>query len=183
MTVPWSQEGTVDESSLLLGDWSEVFAQDLSGNNYRIGNAPEGVLEIGREFVEHASTKFPRTTDLVIPSKVWMKFSGKIEEINRMNVSWLLGQSLAPANDYLYVGALETPTYFQFRGARKRVSDGVRIHFRMHKCLIRSLFSIGGGDGFANAPLELEAMDDTDGTYGGSATNPLGWIWVPAKQT
>jgi len=178
--VPWSEEGTVDESALLLGDWSEVFAQS-GANNYRIGNVPEGVLEVSREYVEHIGTSFPRRVDLIVPSRVSMKFSGVVEEINSMNVSWLLGQTLAPAHNYLYVGKLETPTYFTFRGARKRVSDGVRIHFRMHKCLVRSVFSLGGGDDWTNSPLELDALDDEDGDYGGSSDDPLGWIWVPTK--
>ena len=182
MPVNWSQEGTIDESSLLVGDWSEVFAE-VSGAAYRIGNVPEGVLEIGREFIEHVDTSFPRKVDLVIPSKVWMKFTGQVEEVNRQNVSWLLGQTLAPASDYLYVGVLQTPTYFTFRGARIRVSDSVRIHFKMHKCLLRSLFSLAGGDDFISSPLEIEALNDTDGDYGGSASSPLGWIWVPAKET
>jgi len=178
VTIPWSREGTVDESSLLVGDWSEVFVQS-GGNNYRIGNAPDGVLEVGREFIEHTSTKFPRTIDVIIPSKVWMKFTGTIEEINDMNVSWLLGQSIAPSSNYLYVGALQTPVYVTFRGARIRVSDEVRIHFRIHKALVRSVFSLGGGDDWTNSPLEVEALDDAQADYGGSADDPLGWIWVP----
>lgn len=180
MPVNWSQEGTIDESSLLLGDWSEVFA-DVSGVAYRIGSVPEGVLEVGREFIEHVDTSFPRTVDLVIPSKIWMKFTGQVEEVHQQNVSWLLGQTLTPTSNYLYVGDLQAPVYFTFRGARIRISDSVRIHFKMHKCLVRSLFSLAGGDDFISSPLELEAMNDKDGTYGGSSTDPLGWLWVPDK--
>jgi len=178
--VNWSQEGTIDEASLLLGDWSEVFAES-GGNAYRIGNVPEGVLEVGREFIEHVDTSFPRTVDLVIPSKVWMKFSGQVEEVHQQNVSWLLGQTLTPTSNYLYAGDLQAPVYFTFRGARIRISDSVRIHFKMHKCLVRSLFSLAGGDDFISSPLELEAMNDKGGDYGGSATDPLGWLWIPDK--
>jgi len=174
----FTQEGTYDESSLLVGDWSEIYAE-ITGTQYRIGNVPEGVLEIGREFMEHIDTSFPRTTDLVVATRVWMKYTGKVEEINCQNVSFLLGQSLSCSSNYLYVGDLETPTYFTLFGKRTRVSDGVDIVFRIHKCLQRSLFSLGGGDEWAGSPLEVEGLNDVDGDYGGSSTDPLGWIWVP----
>jgi hypothetical protein len=178
----FTQEGTWDESSLLVGDWSEVYVE-LTGTQYRVGNVPEGVLEIGREFIEHVDTSFPRMTDLVVQSRVWMKYTGKVEEVNVENVAWLLGQSLSPTSNYLYIGDIASPLYHTFFGQRIRVSDQVAIVFRMHKCLVRSLFSLGGGDEWAGSPLEIEALNDTDGDYGGSATDPLGWIWVPDRQS
>ena len=173
------QEGTYDETSLLVGDWSEVYAEPLAGARLRIGNVPEGVLEIGREFYEHIDTSFPRTTDVIIPTRVWMKFTGKVEEIHRKNVSMLLGQTLAPTSNYLYVGDLDTPSYFTFFGKRTRVSDNVDIVFRFHKAMQRSLFSLAGGDEAQGSPLEIEALNDKDAEFGGAAADPLGWIWVP----
>lgn len=183
MAHDFLQEGTIDESALLLGDWSEIYAESAGNPRLRIGNVPDGVLEIGREFIEHISTKFPRTVDLVVPSRVWMKFTGKVEEIHRRNVSFLLGQTLNPTSSYSYIGALTNPEYFTFYGKRTRVSDSVDIVFRMHKCLVRSLFSLGGGDEWTGSPLEIEALDDTDADYGGSVTDPLGYIWTPANAT
>ena len=183
MAHNFTQKGTYDESSLLVGDWSEVYAEPSAGARLRIGNVPEGVLEIGREFYEHQSTKFPRTTDFIVATRVWMKFTGTVEEIHRKNVSFLLGQTLNPTTSYTYVGDIDTLTFFTFFGKRTRVSDEVDIIFRMHKCLQRSAFSLGGGDETQGSPLEVEALDDTDADYGGSSTDPLGWIWTPSQGT
>lgn len=179
MAHNFTQEGTYDESALLYGDWSEIYAEK-SSVQYRIGNCPEGVLEVGREYIEHQDTSFPRTTDLVVPTRVWMKYTGKVEEINSQNTSWLMGQTLnVSGQNYLYVGDLQNPYYFSLYGKRTRVSDSVDIVFKMHKCLVRSVFSLGSGDEWAGSPLEIEALNDVDGDYGGSASDPLGWIWVP----
>jgi hypothetical protein len=176
----FSREGTYDEAALLVGSWSEVIAEK-SGNHYHVGNVKDGVLEIGREYYEHVSSAFPRKTDLVVATRVWMKFTGVVEEIHRQNVSWLSGRALNPTSDYIYVGILSTSYYFTFHGRRVRISDGVNIEFRMHKCMTRNLFSLGSGDEAMGSPLEVEGLDDTEGGYGGSAASPIGWIWVPAK--
>ncbi len=179
MALNFTKEGTYDETALIGGDWSEVYAE-ISGNPYRVGNVPNAQLEIGREFLEHVDTSFPRTVDQIIPTRVWMKFTGEVEEIHNQNVSWMMGQTLAPGSqNYLYVGDLQTPIYFTFFGKRVRFSDGVEIVFRMHKCIVRSVFSLSGGDEYAASPLELEALNDVDSDYGGSSTMPLGWIYAP----
>ena len=178
----FNQEGTIDSNAILVGDWSEILAQTSTGKIKRLGNCPEGTLEIGREFYEHINTAFPRKTDLVVQTRVWMKFTGVLEEIHNENVSFLLGQTIDPgAQRYLYVGALGSLVYFTFRGRRVRISDSVSIEFKMHKCLTRNLFTIAGGDEAQGSPIEVEALDDTAGDWGGSSTMPLGWIYVPRK--
>jgi hypothetical protein len=57
----------------------------------------------------------------------------------------------------------------------------VVIEFRMHKCMTRNLFSLGSGDEAMGSPMEVDALDDTDGNYGGSSTSPIGWLWVPNR--
>lgn len=174
----FTKEGTVDVSAILVGSWSEVLA-NVSGTDYQIGNVPEGQLEIGREFYEHVSTAFPRRTDLVVQTRVWMKFTGTVEEIHKQNVNWLMGGLISSTNNYVYVGQFTSLNYFTFLGKRTRISDGVTIEFRMHKCLVRSVFSLASGDEAQGSPLEVEGLDDEQGDFGGSATSPVGWIWVP----
>ena len=176
----FTNKGGVDISAYLLGDWSEIIAI-ASNLNYSLGNCPEGALEISREFYRHEDTQFPRKVDLVIPVRVGMKFTGRLEEIHNQNVSLLLGQTLAvePQN-YIYVGVLAQSYFFSLRGMRERVSDGVALEFRIHKCIQSALFSLGGGDETQSSPLECEGLDDTAGGYGGSAAMPLGWIYVPS---
>lgn len=177
----FTNPGGVDTNAYLVGDWEEVLA--LKSNViYRLGNCPEGVLEISREYYRHEDTQWPRKVDWVAPIRTGMKFTGRLEEINAQNVSMLLGQTLAVgAQNYLYVGAQSSTYYFTLRGNRVRPQDNLTIEFQIHKCLQTSLFSLGGGDEAQGAPLECEGLDDAAGNYGGSSTNPLGWIYVPTK--
>jgi len=176
----FTKQGGVDESAYVVGHWSEVLA-NVSATDYYIGNCPDGTLEISREYYTHEDTSLPRKVDLVVPIRTGMKFSGTVEEINRQNVSWLLGQTLAPSSNYIYVGAMAPAQFFTFRGRRHRPSDNVAIEFCMWKCMVSSLFSLGSGDDAQGSPLEVIALDDTDGDYGGGSTDPLGYIWVPDK--
>jgi len=176
----FTKEGGVDTSSYLVGSWSEILAVKNS-TNYYIGNTPEGVLEVSKEYYQHEDTSFPRRVDLVVPIRTGMRFTGVVEEIHGQNVSWLLGQTLATNSNYIYVGALAQSYYFTFRGRRIRVSDGEQIEFCIWKCLINSLFSLGSGDEAQGSPVEVTGLDDTNGDYGGSATAPLGYILVPDK--
>lgn len=178
MYTGFTKQGANDETSYLVGSWSEIVAV-INTTDYKLGNCPDGVLEMSREFYTHEDTSFPRKIDLVVPIRTGMKFSGKMEEIHRQNVSLLLGQSLAPSANYLYIGVLSTAYFFSLRGRRMRISDGFAIEFCMWKCMTTSLFSLGSGDEVQSSPFEATAMEDSDGDYGGSATSPLGWVYVP----
>jgi hypothetical protein len=175
----FTKEGGVDTTSYLVGSWSEILAV-ASSVDYQIGNCPEGVLEVSREYYTHEDTSFPRKVDLVVPVRTGMKFTGVIEEIHAPNVSFLLGQTLAVSGqNYIYIGSLTTSYFFTLRGRRTRISDGTTIEFAMWKCLVSSLFSLGSGDEAQGSPLEVTGLDDTDGDYGGSSSAPIGFIWVP----
>lgn len=178
----FSKEGAIDEGSYVIGDWSEIVAVK-SSTNYRIGNCPDGVLEMSREFYTHESTQFPRRVDFVACIRTGMKFGGKVEEIHRQNVSMLLGQTLAPSVNYIYIGPLQTSYCFTLRGKRVRPADGFAIEFCMWKVFVTSLFSLGGGDELQGSPFEAVALDDDDGDYGGSPGAPLGYIYVPTEGT
>ena len=179
MYAGFTKEGGIDITSYLVGDWSEIIARQ-GGTDYQIGNCPEGVLEVSREYYTHEDTSFPRKADLVVPIRTGMKFSGKVEEIHRENISWLLGQSLVPTLNYIYVGALTTSQFFTLRGRRMRISDGIAVEFAIWKALVSSIFTLGSGDEAQGSPVEVIGLDDTDGDYGGSATAPIGYIWSPA---
>ena len=181
-TLPptWTEEGSVDENAILVGDWSEIIAT-ITTTDYLLGNCPEGALEISHEYYEHVSTSFPRTVDLVIPTRVGMKFSGNLEELHRENVSLLVGKTLAPTSNYVYIGAQNTPQYFTLSGRRLRNSDGAQIVFTIFKCRIASIFTLAGGDEAIQSPFEAMGLDDRGGDYGGSAAAPLGYLYVPPK--
>lgn len=180
MYAGFSNPGGVDTTAYLVGSWEEVIAVK-GGTDYQIGNCPEGSLEISREYYRHEDTTFPRRMDMIIPIRAGMKFMGNVEEIHEQNVSMLLGQTLTPTGNYIYHGNLEQSYFFTLRGYRRRVSDSVAVEFCMWKCLVVSTFTLGSGDEVQGVPMEVEALDDTDGDYGGSSTAPLGWLWVPTE--
>jgi hypothetical protein len=176
-------EGTNDVTSIVVGSWSEIMVEfpALSGTWLPLGNCPNGVVEISKEDYLHEGTGFPRKTDLVVPIRAGMKFTGEIQEINAENVRTILGMDPSDANPYIYAGALSTPTYFTFRAKRARNSDAVEITFKIFKAQASGLFTLGEADEAISSPIEIIAVDDTAGAYGGSAEAPLGYLWIPAR--
>jgi hypothetical protein len=182
MWTGFTKQGGIDEGSYLVGEWSELVAR-AGGVNYQLGNCPEGVLEVSREYYMHEDTSLPKKIDAICPIRTGMKFTGVLEEIHRRNVSLLVGQTLANTDSYVYIGAMGTAYFYTLRGRRNRCSDNVAIEFVIWKCMTTSLFSLGGGPEAQGSPFEATGIDDTDGDYGGDATNPLGYIWSPAPGT
>jgi hypothetical protein len=176
-------EGTVDVSAILVGDWSELAVEfpAESGTFLYIGNTPEGVLEVGQEIYDHEGTNFPRRIDLRVPVRTSMQFTGQIEEIHAENVRLILGQDPSDSNPYVYAGAFQVPQVFKFRARRQRISDGQIITAVFWKASSSGLFQLGGGDEAIQSPLEVIALDDAAGNYGGSSEAPLGYIHIPAK--
>jgi len=183
MYAGFTKQGGIDESAYVVGHWSEILATPCGGSDYHVGNCPDGTLEVSREYYTHEDTSLPRKVDIVVPIRTGMKFTGVVEEIHRRNISWLLGQSLAPTSSYIYVGAMGPAYFFTLRGRRHRPADNIALEFCMWKCMVSSLFSLGSGDEAQGSPLEVTALDDTDGDCGGSATGPLGYLWAPAPGT
>jgi len=116
-----------------------------------------------------------------VPIRTGMKFTGRIEEIHVENLRLVLGMDPTNVNNYVYVGALTTPTYFTFRAQRQRNSDAQEITFKMFKAQSSGLMQIAGGDEAISTPIEIIALDDAAGNYGGSDAAPLGYIYLPAK--
>jgi hypothetical protein len=187
-------EGLVDKNAIIVGDWSEISIEFPAGSGtwYYIGNCPEGVLEISKDLYQHVSTSFPRKTDLVIPVKTGMKFTGRLEEIYVQNIRLAMGMNPTDSDTYVYIGALTTPTYFKFRARRARNSDGSYLTAVFWKAQSAGLMQLGGADEAVGTPIEVEALDDSTSAgvtdpdndkYGGSSTSPLGYLVVPAKTT
>lgn len=176
-------EGTIDKTSIMLGDWSEVSVEYPVGSDnwLLVGSAKEGALEVSKEIYDHIGTSFPRTVDLRIPIRTDMKFTAVLEEIYAQNIRLILGQDPSIAESYIYVGALATSLFVKFRARRVRVSDGVTITVVFWKANTSGLLQLGGGDEAIGSPVEFVALDDREGAYGGSVTAPLGYLHIPAK--
>lgn len=176
-------EGSIDKSSFLVGDWSELAVEfPIGSDNWLlIGNAPEGALEVSKEIYDHVGTSFPRTVDLRIPIRTDMKFTAVLEEIYAENVRLILGQDPSVSESYVYIGALATSLFVKFRAKRVRISDGVEITVVFWKANTSGLLQLAGGDEAVGSPVEFVALDDRSGDYGGTLAAPLGYIHIPAK--
>jgi len=176
-------EGSIDKSSIMVGDWSEVAVEYPIGSDIwlLLGNAPEGALEISKEIYDHVSTAFPRTVDLRIPIKTEMKFTAQLEEIYAQNIRLILGQEPDDSSSYIYIGALATSRFVKFRARRTRVSDGAVITVVFWKASTSGLLQLGGADEAISSPVEFVALDDRAGDYSGTLEAPLGYLHIPAK--
>jgi len=176
-------EGTIDKTAIMVGDWSEVSVEYPTGSNIwlLLGNAPEGVLEVSKEIYDHVSTSFPRRVDLRIPVRADMKFTAQLEEIHAENIRLILGQAPNDSGSYVYIGGLATTKFFKFRAKRVRISDAAEITVVFWKAVSSGLLQLAGGDEAISSPVEIVALDDSAGDYGGSSNAPLGYIHVPAK--
>lgn len=173
--------GLIDGASLLFGSWEYVGAIQL-GVDYELGSVVDAMLEMTREDYFHVSAKFPRFYDYIVPTKFGMRFAGNIEEIKRQNLNFMVGNLLASTLQYIYVGPTCDVNFFSFAAKRNRCDDLI-IEAFMWKCLTTGLIQLGNADEPIKAPFEVHALYDQAGTYGGSATAPLGYLWVPVGVT
>jgi len=176
-------EGSIDLNAILVGDWSELSVEfpAESGTWLFIGSTKNGMLSVTQEIYDHISSAFPRKVDLRVPTRADMKFNADIEEIHAQNVRLILGQAPDDDNSYVYVGALSVPQYFKFRAKRVRLSDQVEITVVFWKAVSAGLLELAGGDEAVASPIEIAALDDSAGDYGGSSTAPLGYINISPK--
>ena len=171
-------QGTIDVNALIVGDWSEILFT-FSGSNYYLGNCPEGELSVGREYYKHQGTQLPRRTDAVFLISTSMTFSGMLEEVHERNARFALGKDPTDNESYVYIGGAETPQYGSLVGRRYRPGDGALVEFKIYKGLVVSEFKMGSTNEAVKVPLEVDALDDQSGDYGGSAEGPLGYLYIP----
>lgn len=176
------KQGGIDEASYLAGSWSYIGVVQ-GGSEHEIGNAPEGVFTMSREEFEHQNTAFPRRTDVIATVRVGMMFEGRAQEIHRENVHLLWGDLYNNTSFYVYGGGQRDCTFFTFSAKRLRICDKRTVEVYMWKCLSRGLFQLGEADEVIGTPFQFTALDDEGNDFGGSATAPLGYIYLPAKLT
>lgn len=183
MAVVIGDQSLNSATNLFLGDWSHVdVTTDPLGapTEYYLGLVTEGALEISREDSELMGTTFPKRVELVIPTRAGMKFTGQMAELHKANLHLLLGGLPGNASNYLYPGVAcpDETKFVKFRAKRIRCDDFV-MEVIFWKAQSAGLISIGAGDPTTFAPLEMQALDDSNGTWGGSAAAPLGYLYAP----
>ncbi len=171
-------QGTIDVNALIVGDWSEVVSESDSVE-YPLGNVPEGAINVGREYYQHQGTQLPKRVDAVFLIGSSMSFSGQLEEVHERNARLALGKDPSTNEDYIYIGGAETPQYISLIARRYRPGDGALVEGKIFKGLVVSEFSLGRSDEAVSFPIEVQALDDQAGDFGGSVEGPLGYLYIP----
>ena len=184
-------QSVLSTSNLFQGFWSHVDVKkggfDPAGNSYDAGSpimylgvVPEGALEISREDTEFMGTNFPQTVELLTPSQVGMKFSGEIAELHALNLHLAIGDDPYSADgQFIYPAAsCSSVDFVSVRALRKRC-DGFIMDMVIWKARSTAPVTIGGGTEVLSTPIEFNALDDSNGDLGGSASVPLGYLYAP----
>lgn len=171
-------QGTIDVNALIVGDWSEV-VYEFGVTEYPLGNCPEGNISVGREYYQHQGTQLPKRVDAVFLISTGMSFSGQLEEVHERNCRLALGKNPTDDMDYIYIGGGETPQYITLIARRWRPGDAQLVEAKIYKGLVVSEFALGASGEAISIPLEVQALDDQAGEYGGSVQGPLGYLYVP----
>ena len=174
-------EGTFKENALVVGDWAQVTVKPLAGSLLYIGSSKNGVLTITRDIYEHVGTSFPRRVDMRVTISIGMTYEGDLEEVHAENLALVTGQSFAAPGNYLYFGEMELIQYFTLHAIRRRPQDKKWIEAHIHKASAAAEVQLAGGDEAIFAHLTAVANDDSDATYGGSSTMPLGYVFAPTQ--
>jgi hypothetical protein len=180
--------------NLFQGYWSHVEFRkggyNITGNKYvnankdmYLGAVQEGVLEVSREDNEYLGTLFPRVVELLSPAQVGMTFSGEIGELHKANLHLMVGEDIEETSQFIYPGASCSfgDVFGSLRCMRKKCSSGdpFIMAIMLFKTIGSGAFQIGGAAEVIGSAVEFQALDDTNGDYGGSESAPLGYIYAP----
>lgn len=181
--MPLSGQSSLNsEESLYAGEWSRAYAVvDPLGTPHEVylGIVKEGVLRVQREEIEYYGTDFPPTLEVVIPSRVTMNFQARADELRARLAHFLVGDERIDAVTH-YVnpsaGCAFSDIDVQFNAERINCA-GELIHARFHRARASGAIEIGSGADIIGTPIDIRALNDSDGTFGGRADSPLGWIY------
>lgn len=177
--------GSQETRDYFIGDWDWIkFTTDPLGTptEYLLGHFTEGSLEISRENYEHQNSTFPRTVDFTAVVNVGLTFSGNFSELSLTNLALAAGQDPSDVTDgYIYPATSCTDTNLYGNLLANRIQCGSAfnnmIEVMLWKARAGNTLTIGGGEEVIEVPLEFIAQDDRGGTYGGSNSAPLGYIY------
>ena len=185
-------------TNLFQGYWSHVEfrkggydqaadSYDGSAKDMYLGVAQEGALEISREDSEYMGTLFPRVVELLSPTSVGMTFSANLAELHKNNLALMVGGDVEAASNFIYPGATcsFSDVFGSLRCIRERC-DGFMMETVLFKTIGSGPLNIGSSDNVIEAAAQFQALDDSNGEFGGSSSAPLGWLYAPdpaAKST
>ncbi len=178
-------------TNLFQGYWSHVEFRkggydqaaseyDATAKDMYLGVAQEGALEISREDAEYMGTLFPRVVELLSPTSVGMTFSANLAELHKNNLSLMVGGDVESASNFVYPGAScsFSEVFGSLRAIRERC-DGFLMETVLFKTIGSGPVNIAGSDNVVESASQFQALDDSNGDFGGSSSAPLGWLYAP----
>ena len=191
MAAPQINKQSVGSTNnLFQGYWSHVEFRKGGMNAqaadvFYLGVIQEGVLELSREDTEYMGTTFPRVVELISPASVGMRFSGQMDELYVGNLKIALGQDGTvddqdATENYIYPGA--ACAFESVMGSlvcRRKRCDNAVMEAALYKTVGSGALSIGGDAAVVGTTVEFNALDDSNGDFGGAADKPLGHIYAP----
>jgi len=179
-----SPSSVQNKEDLYAGEWPRIYClvdPTLPGETeVYLGAVKGGVLRTSREEIQFQGTDFPATLEVSVPSTVGMQFTGTAHELTYNLLHLLVGDARVDDDaQYVYPGAACAfgDIDVTLRGERANC-DGNMIVFQLHRARASGVVEIGAAPtDFIGTPMEMNALDDKAGDFGGSTAAPLGWIW------
>lgn len=183
--MPLSGPSSVqDKEDLFVGEWPRVYAivsPILAETEVNLGVVKDGVLRTGREELNFFGSDSPQILELSQPVSVTMQFAGTAHELTYGLLHFLVGDAaIDDASQYVYPGAgcAFSDIDVTLRGERINC-DGHMLVFQIHQARASGAIEIGSAPSdVIGTPFEVNALNDSVGTFGGSDEAPLGWIWA-----
>lgn len=173
-----------NEEDVFFGEWPRIYAITdpvTAPAEVYLGLVRGGVLRTTRETTDYFGTDFPATLEISVPVQVGMQFTGSAEELTYNLFHLLVGDARIDSDiQYVYPGAACAfgDIDVTLRGERENCEQHM-IVFQLHRARASGVLEIGSSPTDAvGTPIELNALDDKDGTFGGTSAAPLGWIWT-----
>lgn len=168
---------------LFGGGWERVYAivdPLAAATEVYLGQVNEGVFRTEREEVQFFTQGFPRELEVSAPASVTMSFTGTGYELVLGLAHFLVGDArIDDTGQYVYPGASCQFENIDVSFRAERVNcDSHMIVGHIHRARATGAFEVGSQDGdFVGTPIEVNALEDRDGDFGGSDAAPLGWFW------
>ena len=150
--------------------------------DYNLGAVRDGTLGLSRSFVEIQSTTFPQVVEQLVPSGSAMTFSGNALEVRSAQVmNFLTGGAISDDDSLVLFGADYGSAFtFGIIGQSKPCNDADQIiEFVIWSGHVSGGMELGSAEGERSMAFEIQALNDSGGTYGGSESAPLGTIYIP----
>jgi hypothetical protein len=174
------------KEDIFYGEWPRIYAitdpQDdgLKAERY-LGAIKSATLRTTREELKVMGTTFPAKLEMSAPVNVEMQFAGTAYELTYGLLHFLTGDARIDSEDhYINPGAACAfgDIDVTLRGERKNCDDHM-IVFQIHRARASGAMELGSAPNDAvGTPVEVNALNDENGEFGGSASSPLGWIWL-----